>query len=334
MGDLGRRRRMTSTGSATLETQHEDMIHDAQLDYFGKRLATCSSDRSIKIFQVEGEGQTASHRLLTVLTGHEGPVWQVCWAHPKFGSMLASCSYDHKVIIWQEGQQGWQAVYNTNDSPEDKRHKSSVNSIAWAPHDFGLALVAGSSDGSISIVQYVEQQGWKIVKKDRAHDIGCNTVSWAPYVPAGATFGGGTTPQVPPARIASGGCDNKVRVWQVAPDGQQDVLQELKVLQAPEGHTDWVRDVAWAPSIGLSHNILATGSQDHTVILWQEELDGATPSYKQLDKVQFPACVWRCSWSVNGSILAVSCGDNKVYLLKQNADGSKWEIVSSVDESS
>ena len=28
---------------------------------------------------------------------HEGPVWQVCWAHPKFGSMIASCSYDHKV---------------------------------------------------------------------------------------------------------------------------------------------------------------------------------------------------------------------------------------------
>ena len=28
---------------------------------------------------------------------HEGPVWQVAWAHPKFGSILASCSYDRKV---------------------------------------------------------------------------------------------------------------------------------------------------------------------------------------------------------------------------------------------
>lgn len=29
------------------ETGHLDMVHDAQLDYYGKRLATCSSDRSV-----------------------------------------------------------------------------------------------------------------------------------------------------------------------------------------------------------------------------------------------------------------------------------------------
>jgi len=320
---------MASTGSASLETQHEDMIHDAQLDYYGKRLATCSSDRSIKIFQVEGEGQATHHRLLVDLTGHEGPVWQVCWAHPKFGTMLASCSYDHKVIIWKEGQQGWQAVYNTNDSPdENERHKSSVNSIAWAPHDLGLLLVAGSSDGSISVIQYVEQQGWKMVKH-RAHDIGCNTVSWAPYIPPGAAFGGAPPSQVPLARIASGGCDKKVKVWQY--DTKQLQFSPMKELD--EKHTDWVRDVAWAPSIGLSQNILATGSQDHAVIFWQEQFENGSPNYTVMDRVQFPACVWRCSWSVTGSILAVSCGDNKVYLLKQSADGSKWEIVSSVDES-
>lgn len=36
---------------------------------------------------------------------HEGPVWQVAWAHPKFGPILASCSYDGSVIIWQEDKQ-------------------------------------------------------------------------------------------------------------------------------------------------------------------------------------------------------------------------------------
>jgi protein transport protein SEC13 len=33
---------------------------------------------------------------------HGGPVWQVAWAHPKFGHILASCSYDGKVFIWKE----------------------------------------------------------------------------------------------------------------------------------------------------------------------------------------------------------------------------------------
>ncbi|CAI4219423.1 unnamed protein product [Parascedosporium putredinis] len=50
---------------------HDEMIHDAVLDYYGRRLATCSSDRTIKIFEVDGDSQ----RLLETLKGHEGAVW-------------------------------------------------------------------------------------------------------------------------------------------------------------------------------------------------------------------------------------------------------------------
>ena len=28
---------------------------------------------------------------------HDGPIWQITWAHPKFGNILASCSFDKKV---------------------------------------------------------------------------------------------------------------------------------------------------------------------------------------------------------------------------------------------
>ena len=38
---------------STVDTGHEDMVHDAQMDYYGTKLATCSSDRSIKIFDVK-----------------------------------------------------------------------------------------------------------------------------------------------------------------------------------------------------------------------------------------------------------------------------------------
>jgi protein transport protein SEC13 len=79
-----------ATSLVSIDTQHEDMIHDSQFDYYAKRLATCSSDRSIKIFDAAGD----RFRNSATLTGHEGPVWQVAWAHPKFGTLLASCSYD------------------------------------------------------------------------------------------------------------------------------------------------------------------------------------------------------------------------------------------------
>jgi protein transport protein SEC13 len=40
--------------------------HDAQLDYYAKKLATCSSDRSIRIYDVSQGDQGAP---LAILTG-------------------------------------------------------------------------------------------------------------------------------------------------------------------------------------------------------------------------------------------------------------------------
>ena len=65
-----------------------------------------------------------------VETRHTGPVWQVAWAHPKFGDILASCSYDGKVIIWKEqlgqgpGAGGWTKI------KEHTLHKASGACIA------------------------------------------------------------------------------------------------------------------------------------------------------------------------------------------------------------
>ena len=42
-----------ATVQSTVDTGHEDMVHDAQMDYYGTRLATCSSDKLVKIFEVK-----------------------------------------------------------------------------------------------------------------------------------------------------------------------------------------------------------------------------------------------------------------------------------------
>ena len=120
--------------------------HDCLINsYFSSRLATCSSDRTVKIFQVEADKQTH----VADLRGHEGPVWQVAWAHPRFGSILASCSYDRKIILWREEAPGtWVKL------EEYASHDSSVNSVCWAPYELGLILAGGSSDGTISVLSY------------------------------------------------------------------------------------------------------------------------------------------------------------------------------------
>lgn len=104
--------------------------------------------------------------------------------------------------------------------------------------------------------------------KFEGHAIGCNAVSWAPAVQPGSLLTPQPNPPHPNApnasvspsatvkRFATAGCDNVVRIWGFREDTQTWAEEEVL-----EGHTDWVRDVAWAPNIGLPRSYIATASQ-------------------------------------------------------------------------
>lgn len=286
------------------------------MDYYGKRLATCSSDKTIRVFDVQPKGPPV---FSAELSGHDGPVWQLAWAHPKWGSILASCAYDRKVIVWKEERpKQWQKLYEYNG------HELSVNSIAWAPHEFGLVLAVGSSDGHVSVLTWKAGSDWAKAKF-LAHASGVNAVSWAPAaLPFSLTAQRNDTP-VP--RFVTGGCDNLVKIWQRNPGTNEWQLETTLA----DGHSDWVRDVAWAPSIGLPYSVIASCSQDQTVLLWTQTEANGNWSKTALD-YKFSATVWRVSWSVTGNILAVSCGDNKVTLWKESTGGDKWLLISELNE--
>ncbi|KAF8634521.1 hypothetical protein AX17_004194 [Amanita inopinata Kibby_2008] len=333
----------TVSESVPIETAHDDMIHDAQLDYYGKRLATCSSDRTVKVFDViDGETQRVGH----TLKGHTGPVWQVAWAHPKYGHILASCSYDGKVLIWKEQQGQGTAAGGWNKVKEHTLHTASVNSVSWAPHELGAMLACASSDGKISVLTFKNDGQWGADLFD-GHAIGCNAVSWAPAILPGSLItpqqtqsAQGQVTQTPTIkRFASAGCDNLVKIWGYREDTQSWVEEEVL-----EGHTDWVRDVAWAPNIGLPRSYIATASQDKTVLIWTKDSPTSPWVKTALDPSstytstggappppgKFPDVVWRVSWSLAGNLLAVSCGDGKVTLWKENLKGV-WECVSDMN---
>ncbi len=94
------------------------------------------------------------------------------------------------------------------------------------------------------------------------------------------------------------------------------------------GHSDWVRDVAWAPTI-LQKSYIASASQDKTVRIWTS--DPANPNEWKSTVLNFDAVLWRVSWSLSGNVLAVSGGDNKVSLWKENLKG-EWECVKWIEE--
>lgn len=302
------------TTMVTIGNAHEDLIHDAVLDYYGKRLATCSSDKTIKLFEIEG---TDNYKLITTLVGHEGPIWQVAWAHPKFGSILASCSYDGKALIWKEQPetQQWSII------AEHTIHQASVNSVSWAPHELGAVLLCTSSDGKVSVVDFNDDGTTSHAIFD-AHAIGVNSASWAPITTLSSSKDASSLKQQ--RRFVTCGSDNLTKIWKYDPS-TNNYAEEAKL----EGHTDWVRDVAWSPSNTIRPYI-ATASQDRTVLIWTQDKDGKWQK-QSLTEEKFPDVCWRCSWSLSGNILAVSGGDNKITLWKENLKG-KWEPAGEVEQ--
>ncbi|KAL8859469.1 MAG: hypothetical protein Q9178_004147 [Gyalolechia marmorata] len=289
---------------------HDDMIHDAVLDYYGRRLATCSSDKTIKIFEIEGE----NHKLTETLRGHEGAVWCVSWAHPKYGNILASSSYDGKVFIWREQNGIWSKV------ADFAHHNASVNIVSWSPHESGCLLACASSDGEVSVLEFNEGN-WGHIKFP-AHGMGVNAVSWAPAMVPGSLVS--SKPELgAQRRFATGGSDCLVKIW----DWNREENTYTPTLSLT-GHTDWVRDVAWAPTV-LQKSYIASASQDKTVRIWTS--DPAHPNEWKSTVLTFDAVLWRVSWSLSGNVLAVAGGDNKVSLWKENLKG-EWDCVKTVEE--
>lgn len=272
-------------------------------------------DRTIKIYNVTG----STYEHTATLQGHEGPVWQVSWAHPKFGVLLASCSFDGSVLIHRETRpRDWSVLYSNK-----VLHESSVNGLAFCPHEFGLVLAAASSDGKVSILTHQPDNSWSV---EYIHDnpLGVNAVSWAPA--------GGYSEESAPPRLVTGGCDNRIRFWVKNLEINKWEEDKSAAIGTSLSHSDWVRDVAWAPPLLPNVNVVASCSEDKKVIIWTQT-GGAGNEWTPTLLHEFEAPVWRVSWSLTAQMLAVSSGDSDVSLWKSGLDGV-WSQMSSVSDDS
>lgn len=297
---------------ANIDTQHEDQIHDCQFDFYGTRLATASSDKSIRIFEVNGDKTTLQHKI----QAHESAVWQLSWADPKYGSLLASASFDKRVLLHQEGIDGqWRVVYSFEDN------KTSVNCVQFAPPEYGLILACGSSDGQVTVLESKNQTGndWEVTAKFSALKSGVSSLSWAPPAENGSLFDepNTVTKKEIRKRLVCSGNNSTIHIYEEEEFGSWKLCKEL------DGHKDWVRCVAWAPSTGRNKNIIASCDHHGEVRIWTKET-GADWEHVILQKYNYP--IWDVSWSVTGNLLSVSGGDNNVTVWRQMADG-EWACI-------
>ncbi|KAL0570451.1 hypothetical protein V5O48_011508 [Marasmius crinis-equi] len=155
---------MIQTG--LIQNAHSDLVTDASYDYYGTRLATCGLDQRIKVWQLDVENGTWS--VEDDWKAHDAAVSKVSWAHPEFGPIIASSSFDRTVKIWEQttATSDHQDVNGTASAQPSSRWveravlldaRGTVRAVEFAPHHFGLKLATISTDNFLRVYECLEQ---------------------------------------------------------------------------------------------------------------------------------------------------------------------------------
>ncbi|XP_035730686.1 nucleoporin SEH1-A-like isoform X1 [Vespa mandarinia] len=309
----------------SINAEHKDLIHDIAYDFYGQRMATCSSDQFVKVWDEDEHG---NWHLTASWKAHSGSVWKVTWAHPEFGQVLATCSFDRTAAVWEEivegsgsgerGMRHWVRRTNLVDS------RTSVTDVKFAPKMLGLLLITCSADGVIRIYEapdIMNLSQWTL-QHDISCKLPCSCLTWNPSLS-----------RLHPPMIAVGSDDTnsssggKVFIYEYSEGSRRWTKTETL-----SNITDPVHDIAFAPNLGRSFHTLAVATKDVRIIIlkpMQESAQNGLSRFEITTAAQFDdhyTTVWHVCWNIMGTILASSGDDGCVRLWKDNYINN-WKCV-------
>ena len=224
-----------------------------------------NADQSARLWSADGGRNTAT------LTGHTA--WVRAVAFSPDGTTLATGSFDTTARLWDAHTGKAKAVL--------QGHTKVVYDLAFSPD--GRTLATAGGDGTVRLWDVATGRGLRTVTT------GWTSVNSVAYSPDGATLAAagwdGSTGGIRfwnPATAAQAhgpvDADQTAEVVRYSPDGRHLVTaagNDVRVLNAVDGaltatlrgHTGPVRSLAFA----ADGSMLATGSQDQTIRLWQTD---------------------------------------------------------------
>ena len=311
-------------------TGHEDLVHDISYDFYGRHVATCSSDQHIKVFRLVRE--TNEWQLSDSWKAHDSSVVGLDWASPEYGRIIASVSYDKQVNLWEEEPDAaecsgrrWTKLCTLNDAT------GPLFSVKFAPGHLGLKLGAIGNDGILRIYEAMEPsdlRSWTLTSEVKvlpsppaSHLQSDFCLTWCPS-------------RFSPEKLIVCALDQALIY-------QKDKAGKLYVAAKLEGHAGLIRSVSWAPSVGRWYQLIATACKDGKVRIFklmetaqddqdamsvdqvEEESENGSESIPSSLKVELVSEsddhrgeVWSVSWNLTGTILSSAGDDGKVRLWK------------------
>ncbi|KAJ3306228.1 epoxide hydrolase, soluble (sEH) [Kappamyces sp. JEL0829] len=322
-----------------LESGHQDLIHCLAYNYYGNRIATCSSDQKVKVFD-RAEAKS-SWTCDDSWKAHDSSVLKVTWSHPEFGQLLATCSFDRTIRIWEEVEseplmsgRRWQERAKLGHA------RGTIQDIEFAPNHLGLKLACCAADGILRIYEAMDPMNvssWALTDDFEISAAGREPegqfcLSWCP------------SRLLPPMLVVGCGKEHSAKIFRL--DGQNHWLP-FEILP---NHGGIVRDVAWAPNMGRSYQLIATACSDGNVRIFH-----LTPIPAQMAKPAAPVGrltahrkknlftvelvgefshhqseVWRVEWNITGTILS-STGDDGAIRLWKSSFLKEWKMIGVIE---
>lgn len=289
-------------------------------------MVSCSADQRVKVHDFNDDTETWA--ITSEWRAGDASLMRVAWAHPSFGQVLAVCSLDRGVRIYEEQKKNfesktWVEVAKLMDA------RSAVLDISFCPFQHGCKLAAVSADATLRIYEAMEPGNltyWTLM----------NEIALMPSPPSRneqPAFCVNWCPSRWREQYIAVGCMNDAYIYKQNSHGKWKKVAELP------GHTDLIRDICWAPSMGRSYYLIATACKDGNVRIFkvetlreevfQEEEDAGNSMTEDSNfnlnslKVELigeydnhKCQVWRCRFNVTGTILSSSGDDGCVRLWK------------------
>ncbi|CAO3659979.1 unnamed protein product [Umbelopsis ramanniana] len=293
---------------------HNDRVWQVAWSPNGNMLASCSGDKTVRIWANTSHSDTSKWDCIDVLMERiNEPFRSVAWA-PN-GKELATASFDSTTGVWEyeERDKEWECVATLEG------HENETKSVAWSAN--GSLLATCSRDKSVWIWEVEADNDFECLSVLQEHSQDVKMVAWHPHEEV----------------LASASYDDTIKIWREDDDDWycSDTLQ---------GHTSTI----WSIDFDKTGEQIVSASDDTTLRFWKQYKPNnpegvATPGnaakWKNICTIsgQHERCIYSVSWSkVHGRVASAS-GDNHIKIFTeessvQDVNAPTWNISASVTD--